>query len=354
MTQNSAGVFRKLKNFGFMAMVVLFISVTVTGCLNYKRQQPVSGENIALLPFGNLSDFNQAQTYVMPVLEGQLEQKGFKLVNQDGINKLLVKERVRSAGYISNEIARKIRDEFDVKAVLVGSVTSFSVEGDLQFGLLARLISSPDGAVLWADYASASGSDFTKVLGLGRPDDIFNLISRVTDGLLSSFSVTPPYKEIESTYRIAVMPFQNKSKFRDAGALVSQMFLVELFKNRKFNPVEYGEVRKLVVDSRIRSKGSLDYKNIEALSGVLGIDGFLVGTVELYSDGLDTFSPPEVIITARLLDARKNRILWYNTHHLTGEDDVIVLDWGKLKSVDQVAYKAVSRLVKNMESETWH
>ncbi len=352
--QYNVRVFEKWKNFGPLIIAFLFISVAATGCFMYKQQQSVSEKTMALLPLDNLSEFNQAPIYVMPVLGGQLEQKGITLIDQKLMNKLLVRERVRNAGCVTYDIARKIKEEFNVNTVFIGSVTSFSIEGDLQFGLLARLINASDGSILWANYASASGKDFSKILGLGEPDDVYNLISRVVNGLLTSFSSVPPYKEVESTYRIAVMPFQNKSKFSDAGTLVSQMFLVELFKNRQFIPVEYGEVRRLIVDSRIRSKGSLDYKNIKTLSGSLGIDGFLVGTVELYSDGRDTFSPPEVIITARLLDARKNRILWYNTSHFNGDDDIIVLDWGKVRTVDQVAYKAVSKLVKKMETTTWH
>jgi TolB-like protein len=354
MTRYSERAFEKWKSFCPLVIVFLLISITVEGCFSYKLKQSVIEKNMALLPLDNLSDFIQAPVYVMPVLNGQLEQKGIALVHQNSINKLLVKERVRSTGYISYDIAREIEEEFNVKTVFVGSVTSFSDEGDLQFGLLARLINASDGSILWADYASASGKDYSKILGLGEPDDIYNLISRVVDGLLSSFGTIPPYKEMESTYRIAVMPFQNKSKFSDAGSLVSQMFLVELFKSRKFIPIEYGEVRRLIVDSRIRSKGALDYKNIKMLSGSLGIDGFLVGTVELYSDGRDTHSPPEVIITARLLDARKNRILWYNTSHFNGDDGIVVLDWGKIRTVDQVAYKAVSKLVKKMETTAWH
>jgi TolB-like protein len=179
------------------------------------------------------------------------------------------------------------------------------------------------------------------------------LISIVGDRLLASFSITPLYKEKELTHRIAVMPFQNKSRNKDAGTIATYMFLVGLLKNKGFEPVEYGEVRRLVVDLRVRYKGELDYKNIKALSEALNVDGILVGTVELYSDGLDTSTPPEVAISARLINARKNRIIWSDSVQLNGDEDIVAFDWGRIRSVDGVSYKVVTKLIQKMESTKW-
>jgi hypothetical protein len=149
------------------------------------------------------------------------------------------------------------------------------------------------------------------------------------------------------------MLFQNKSKHKDAGMIVTYMFLVELFKNKGYEPVEYGEIRRLTVDYRIRHRGELDYKNIEGLSEALGVDGIVVGTVELFSDGLDTSSPPEASISARLINARKSRILWSDSIQVKGDEDIIVLDWRRMRAVDSVAYKAVKELIQKMEKAKW-
>ena len=120
---------------------------------------------------------------------------------------------------------------------------------------------------------------------MGDITTIDKLAYKVIDKLLDSFSTTPPNKEIESTYRIAVMPFQNKSKMKDVGMIATYMFIVELFKNKKFIPLEYGEVRRLVVDLRVKEKGELDLKKTEAISGTSGVDGIIVGTVEVLLKG---------------------------------------------------------------------
>lgn len=314
---------------------------------------PSQKVKIAIFPFENLTEDKNALTTIMPVMKGRLEAKGLDMLDEDTLNRFLLKERIRSTGYISSDIARKLKEELNVNAILVGSVNSFSPGENPGVGLSARLINSSDGTILWADHASATGEDFTKILGLGRVKDLDRLIPKVIDKLLASFTTTPPYKEIESTYKIAVMPFQNKSKVKDVGMIATYMFLVELFKSRRFVPVEYGEVRHLVVDLRVRGKGELDLKNTEAISKSLGVDGIIVGTVELYKEEEGTF-PPEAVISARLIDARKDRILWYDSFQLNGDDGIIILDWGRIRSAENVAYKAVSKLVKEMGKAKWH
>ncbi len=306
-------------------------------------------ERIALFPFANLSEDRDALSYVMPVLRDRLEDRGFDVVDEDSLNRFLLKERIRATGYISGDMARKIGKELNVKAVLLGSVNLFSRRENPGIGFSARLVDSSSGLILWADNASATGDDFTSILGLGRIKTMDKLLPRVADRLLASFTASPSRKETENTYRIAVMPFRNNSGVRDAGMIATYMFLVELFRNPVFVPVEYGEVRRAVVALRVRERGELDYRDMKALSETLGVDGFLVGTVDLYSDGLNASSPPEVSIAARIVDARKNRLLWCDSSQLSGDDDIIVLDWGRIRSVDRVASRVISRLVKRAE-----
>ena len=308
---------------------------------------------IAILPFENLTDNSDALTYVIPALKSQLEGKGVEIVDEDILNKFLLKERVRSTGYISKELAQKIGKELNVKAIFVGSINSFRPGENPRVGLSARLINSSDGSIIWANHASATGDDFTTILGLGTVKTIDKLTLLIVDRLFASFSISPPLKEKELTHRIAVMPFQNSTKHKDAGIIATYMFLVGLFQDKRFEPVEYGETRRLIVDLRIKQKGEIDYKVLEGLLKSLDVDGILVGTVELYSDGLDTSTPPEVAINARLIDVRKNKILWYDGYQLNGDEKIIVFDWGRIRSVDNVAYEVVKKLIEKMGTVKW-
>ncbi|MFZ3138935.1 MAG: hypothetical protein WA126_16260 [Thermodesulfovibrionales bacterium] len=286
------------------------------------------------------------------MIRSKLEEKGFEVLDDDSLNKFLLKERIRSTGYISKDIAKKIGEELNVKAILVGSVNSFTSGENPRVGFSARLVDSSDNTILWANHAAATVEDFTTILGLGRITTIDRLISKVIDKLFDSFNTAPSGKETESTYRIAVMPFQNKSKMKDVGMIATYMFIDELFKNKKFVPLEYGDVRFLIVNLRIRDKGELDFEKTEAISGTTGVDGIIVGTVEVYKEGEGT-APPEASISARLIDAHKNKILWSDSFQLKGDDNIFMLDWGRMYSAESVSYKAIANLVKGMRKAKW-
>jgi TolB-like protein len=336
-----------------LALNVVLLALCPSLFAASEAAQPLQKTRIALLPFENLTDDKTAFDQIMPVVKNRIESKGFELVNGDSLNNFLCKMRVRSTGYISREIAQEIKKEFNVEGILVGSITSYYPIKNPQVGLLARLIDPTNGAIVWTSQASATGEDFTTILGLGTIKSMEKLIPVVVERLLDSFSITPVYKEKEQTHRVAVMPFLNKSGRQDAGMVVTYMFLCDLLTQKGFDPVDYGDIRRLIVDLRVRSRGELDYSNIQSFSEDLNVDGIVVGTVEQYSDGLDTSSPPAVTISARLINARKDRILWSDSIQVKGDQDIIVLDWGRIRAVDSVAYETVSRLIEKMEDVKW-
>jgi len=307
---------------------------------------------IALFPFENFSEDSFATEKIMPLVKNHLESKGYGVLDEETLERFLIKERIRSTGYISSEMARKMGKELHVEAVLIGSINTFNSGKNPMAGFSARLINTADGNIIWTNHAAATGYDFTGFLGLGTVSDIVELSVKMIDKLFDSFSMVPPYKERESTYRIAVMPFKNESDIRGAGMIATYMFITELFKSRIFEPISYGDVRNLVVALRVRSKGELDFMNIGSIEESSGVDGILVGTVEHYSEDEGSV-PPLAVISGRLIDARTGRILWYDGYQFRGDDGISIIDWGRLRSAENVAYVVVSKLVKEMGRIKW-
>ncbi|MEW6585597.1 MAG: hypothetical protein AB1442_08295 [Nitrospirota bacterium] len=309
-------------------------------------------ERVALFPFENFSGNKDAMQYIMPEIRGRLESSGFEVIDDASLDAFLLKERIRSTGYIAEDAAIKMGRELNVKGVVMGSINSFSTDVNPVVGLSARIVRTSDGSVVWANHASSTGEDSTTILELGTIREIERLSRKVLGDLFGSLTMHPPDKERESTYRIAVMPFENDSGREDAGMIATYLFLAELFKNEKFEPVEFGEVKRFTVAMRIRGKGELDYRNANPIAESAGVDGIVVGTVEAYREESGN-SPPEASISARLIDARKNRILWCNNASHDGDDDIIILDWGRLRSAESVAHKAVTELVEDMKKVKW-
>jgi TolB-like protein len=318
-----------------------------------RPEAPAAGPDnrVAIFPFDNMTDNMDVMKHVLPTLIHNLEKKGFEVVNKEPLNSFICKERVRTSGYVSAELAGKIRKEFNVSQILTGAIISFSDEDVPEFGILARLIDASDGTILWADYASATGEDFIRILGLGRLKTIFSLIPKVMDKLFASFNVPEFDRQRDPLYRIAVMPFKNSSDFSNAGTIAMYMFMVELIKSREFSPVEFGDIRDSIIELRIRNKGELSYRHMNALSKSLDVRGILVGVIDTYSDGTASASPPVAGMTVRLIDSSDHKIVWYNSGLLTGEDSLIALDWGRIRSVHAVAYQLVSNLVEDMKKK---
>jgi TolB-like protein len=322
-------------------------------------QEPVAmiekgRENIVVLPFDNLTNENNAVNKIMPGLKQRLKDRGLHVIDDELLSDFLCDRRIRSASYISKKIAQEVGKELKAKTILAGSVVSFSSEGLPKVGILSRLIDSSTGVILWADYVSVSGDDYSVVFGLGTINKVEELVPKVLDKLFASFSMGISPMNTESVYRVAVMPFKNNSDSPNAGTIATHMFMVELLKNPAFEPVEYGEIRKLCVELKIRNKGELEFKNIKAISEALGTYMILLGSVDDYVYGTKSSAVPNVGISVRLLDARENRILWYNRLQLSGEEDIIAFDWGNVRQVDKLAYKAVSELVRELGKVKWH
>ena len=309
-------------------------------------------ERIALLPFENFTEDANALKDLMPKIRNRLEDKGFMVIDEAILNAFLLRERIRTTGCIGREAASKMGRELDVRGIVIGSVNSFSNGENPMVGLSARLVRAADCGVLWANKAAFTGEDFTTILELGTIREIGQLTDRVLDMLFNSLAAYPLKKEGGKTYKIAVIPFKNDSKRDNAGMIASYLFLSALSKNRMFEPVEFGEVRRFMVENRIRGKGELDYTNKDTLAEMTGVDGILVGTVESYSEERGNM-PPEASISARLIDARKNRILWSNRYEYRGDDDIVMLDWGRIRSAENVAYKILSKIVEDMETVIW-
>ncbi len=306
---------------------------------------------IVILPFENMSEDPNALRYLMPLIREHLQDKRFELTDEMSVRNFLIKERVRATGYVLPAIAKKIGNELGSGGILLGSVNHFSSGDNPQIAISARLIDN-EGNIIWANYISITGEDFLKILGIGAIRDSKKLVSKAVERLFSTFSIYSN-KDIESAYKIAVMPFYNKGRKIGAGKIVNYMFISELHKSRNYVPVEFGSLRNTLMDLKFFTKDELDYEKIAAISDNLNVDGIIIGTIDVYPRDESDSPSLEVEINARLINARKKRLLWSDTYKMNSDSEIYVFDWGKKRSSDQVAYGIVSKMVKKMEAVRW-
>ncbi|MBI3754386.1 MAG: hypothetical protein HY266_10175 [Deltaproteobacteria bacterium] len=149
--------------------------------------QPVILKNIAILPFENLSDNPAATKILGEFIKRELRGKGWVFITKDdAVEEFLAKRRIRYTGGVTRLVAREMGKVLGVDAVLVGSINQFYAanKGKIDVGVTARLVSTIDGSIIWADSLSYTESDFVGLLGLGLITSVDNLSSRVAKDLV--------------------------------------------------------------------------------------------------------------------------------------------------------------------------
>lgn len=332
--------------------VCMIFSLAVAASLGYAEGFDRKGA-VCFFPFENLTQDRDAATAAGVMLRKRLGELGVVLLDDEALHGILVRERVRFRGGVPRALARMLAGELGASYIVTGAVLFSSGGANPGVGLAARLIEAESGRILWANHASATGEDFTGPLGLGKVKSPDELLARVCDRLLGDFGNVVARTQEEGTWRIAVLPFRNRGAANQAGAIVANLFIAELARNPRFTVLEYGDVRDQAIGLRIRNRGELDYRSMEALSGATGADLLLVGTVEQYADGVEDRTPPEVVLQYRIVDARNKRLLWFDACRATGDDDVVAFDWGRIRSTDTTASRAITKLVQRMENAPW-
>lgn len=346
---------KKLYKSGVLKCIALCVAIlelaALPGCSWRLFGRGERIESIAIVPFDNFGPNPAIQGLVTAEVMRKMSKEKVRIADEKELMQFLLKNRVRSFASLTGSLAAQIGKELQVQAVLIGNVVYFSdADGRLQLGITARLIDTETGRLLWADYSSVSGKEFTTIMGFGEVRDINKLVRIAVKRLFSSFE--PSYTQMEAKYRVAVLPFRNRSQNKAAGPMITEMFIVELFKRGKFEIIELGDVNQVMLENMIRRQGELDYKKIEKFSNALDPDGILIGSVEKFSATPGTV--PKLELSIRLINVRDKKIIWLDNLEYSGEKTFVALTWDELKTADKTAYQAVSKLGKRLENAKWN
>lgn len=139
---------------------------------------------VAVMPMGMFAD-QGSLVDVADYVGAGLGRRGFEVVPQDRLERFRVTHRLRRAEFIDRAVLRVLGVELGVDALVVGQ--AYMTGGDIpQATVAAQLVECGDASVVWAESVSASGDDYTTVLGLGRIGNMEDLLQRIVADLLSS------------------------------------------------------------------------------------------------------------------------------------------------------------------------
>lgn len=145
--------------------------------------------------------------------------------------------------------------------------------------------------------------------------------------------------------KVAVLPFYNLTGQKDAGKIVADIFVTEMFKSARFRVEEPGNIAQFMIQERMDTVGEIEIEKLKILGRRLDVDEVLTGTVEEFDDGISS-GVPIVSITARMIDSNSGRLIWSAQNKKRGDDYIIVLDLGEVRSVTTLTQKVVREMIE--------
>jgi TolB-like protein len=329
--------------------------------------------NIAVFPVFNLSATPAPLKHIRRLLSGALQANGETIIDEQVLENVFVKHRIRHVGGLDFSAASAIRQEAGADVVLITSLEHYSDVLPPKIALSARLVSTADRIrILWMDGVGLAGDDSPGLLDLGlieNPDTLLEIaVQRIMvslTGFLSSGqnqddSPAPSGKHRPKVifrspvlnpavpYTVAVMPFFNLSERNFAGEIMALHFVRQLVAHDNFNVIEPGVVRHALLRGRVIMSGGISFAHADLISRLLEADLILSGKIMDYQDFQGLAAKPKVDFSAEIFEEKSREVVWAALSYNRGDDGVFFFDWGRINTAYAMATQMVQLAVEDM------
>lgn len=346
------------------AVVIMFISIIGCGHIVSKDvvQTGTKGPNFRILvyPIENLSGtITPVQEIRQSFMEG-LRQKGFDIVEEETVQKVMAKNRIRYTGGLDMATAKAFKEQAEVDGVLIISVELYSDTAPPKVALTSRLVSTGDHATIaWIDEVGMAGDDHPGILGLGLIEDPKVLAQKAVRSLVDSLArymgksgdevarVPKRYQpkvafrssllETDHPYTVAVVPFVNRSERKYAGEILVLHFIRQLKRFEQLQVIEPGVIRQELLSLRIIMEDGISLDQAGAVLSVLDADLVLAGDVIDYQDYRGSWGKPKAEFSAGLIERKSRKVVWSSTSYNEGDEGVFFFDLGRVNTAHTLA-----------------
>lgn len=147
---------------------------------------------------------------------------------------------------------------------------------------------------------------------------------------------------------LAILPFENLTKFPEAGKIVADLMATELYISRQYRMMERTEAVSVCAEQGIRIEESLDAEYARELGRKLGVDGVIIGSVSEYWYRVyreeDEEVEPAVGFSARLVSVATGEVVWSASITRSSYD----LLFSRRDPLNRVAQLAVMEMVRTL------
>jgi len=121
-------------------------------------------------------------------------------------------------------------------------------------------------------------------------------------------------EDLSGIESVAVLPFENMTKFPEAGKIVADLLATELYISGKYRVMERTEAVAVCAEEGIRIGEAIDTEYARTLGEMLGVDGVIIGAVSEYWYRIyreeDEEVEPAVGFNARLVSVDTGEVVW--------------------------------------------
>jgi TolB-like protein len=345
-------------------LVLFFLSACAGGEGVSRSPAPEIKVSLAVAPVENLSGTAAPLKSIRESIAGQLRRTGFAVLDDDVLERFLLRNRVRYTSGLDAATAEAFRKETGVDGVVISSLELYSELVPPKVALISRLVTTGETPrIAWTDGVGMAGDDAPGILNLGLVEDPRVMLQKAVEQLASSLaghfsheeirgektktkfrprvSFRSPVLDQEMRYRVAVIPFFNKSERKNAGDVMVLHFIRELKRSGRFDVIEPGLIREAFLALRLIMREGLSLTDANALFAMLDADLILTGQVFDYQDYQGIYGKPKVDFSVQLIEKRSRQVVWSSVSHNEGDDDVTLFDRGRVNTAHAMASRMV-------------
>jgi TolB-like protein len=347
----------------------------LTGCRHAGPPRPVRTGRLAVFPIQNATGGVAPIRPLTTAFDAELAARGVETVPRAALDEVLARHRFRFTGGVDSETARALRDELGVDVVLVPTLEQHDPGRPPRVALALRAVSAAETPlVLWADAVARSGEDAPGFLGLGVVESVADLERQVVvaavaavqrwiatgtrgGGCGSDFRFTPrrsfraPVLDDVGRRTIAVLPFRNLTRRRDAEAVVVDHVVAQLTRSNSFEVLDPGAVREQILANRIVLENGVSIDRAMTLLDLLGADLFLSGEVRSFAAPGGPRLPPTVEFGVFVIDRSTAELVWSSRSAGEGDDWVVFFGAGRVYSASDLACRIARGVVDGIVGE---
>jgi len=153
--------------------------------------------------------------------------------------------------------------------------------------------------------------------------------------------------------RVAVLPFTNRTEFRDGDVLLYRIFTAELSRLQNFELVQEGDVRSALRKVKVNpSSDRIDYDKMRIIADNLKAQVLMLGHIsEMGEETIKGRPNPYLTVSLQLIRGDSGKTILTTHHRRNGQDYITVMHFGLISNTTQLSHVVSQEIIEDLAQE---